>query len=82
MPNKTAIREMMDIVEMDYNNGVEISMRVFHGMLKTALEKEKEQIKIAYMDAACSIYGLEVCPVDEQDAAECYYSEQFPQPVN
>jgi hypothetical protein len=45
---KTAIQELIDIVEMDYNNGVEISMRVFHGMLTKALEKEKQQIIDAY----------------------------------
>ena len=47
---KTAIQELIDIVEMDYNNGVEISMRVFYGMLIKALFKEKQQIIDAYDD--------------------------------
>lgn len=48
MENKTAIIELMEIVDMDYNNGVEISMKVFYGMLKKALEAEKRQIIEAY----------------------------------
>jgi len=48
MENKTAIQEIMDIVAMDYDSGVEISMKVFYGMLKNALEKEKVQIKLAF----------------------------------
>lgn len=77
MENKTAIQELLEIVEMDFNNGVEISMKVFHGMLKQALEKEREQIELAYVEAVCSIYELEVCPIDEQDAAKCYYEAQY-----
>jgi hypothetical protein len=33
---KTAIQELIDIVEIDYNNGVEISMQVFQKMLLKA----------------------------------------------
>jgi len=50
---KTAIDKIIDkvnfqieTVEMDFNNGVEISMRVFNKMLKeikTQCEKEKEK---------------------------------------
>jgi hypothetical protein len=38
---QTAIQEMISIVEMDFENGVEISMKVFHKMLLKAKEKEK-----------------------------------------
>ena len=48
MDNKTAIQELMEIVEMDANNGVEISMRVFYKMLQDALPKERQQIEQAY----------------------------------
>jgi hypothetical protein len=44
---QTAVQEMINIVQMDMNNGVEISMHVFMGMLEKAREKEKQQ-KIAY----------------------------------
>lgn len=40
----TAVQELIEIVEMDYNNGVEISMKVFHKMLTKALVKEKQQM--------------------------------------
>lgn len=45
---KTAIQEMVDIVEMDYQNGVEISMSVFHGMLLKGLFKERQQLIDAF----------------------------------
>ena len=77
MENKTAVQELLDIVEMDGNNEVEISMKVFHGMLKKALEKERKQIEDAYMAAVCDIYELEVCPPDEQDAANSFYAETY-----
>lgn len=44
---------------------------------KLRLEKEKEQIKDAYMAAICNVYELEVCPADEQDAAEEFYNENY-----
>ena len=44
----TAMQELIEIVEMDANNHVEISMRVFHKMLLDGLEKEKQQIIDAY----------------------------------
>lgn len=49
MDNKTAITELMEIVEMDANNGVEISMRVFYKMLQDALPKERQQIEEAFV---------------------------------
>ena len=39
---KTPIQEMIDIVRMDMNNGVEISMGVFMSMLNEAKEKENK----------------------------------------
>ena len=41
---KTAIQEVMDIIEMEHNNGVEISQKVLWKMLLDAKEKEKQQI--------------------------------------
>ncbi len=41
---QTPIQEMLSVVEMDFNNGIEISMKVFSSMLKKALQKEKEQL--------------------------------------
>lgn len=49
MDNKTAIQELMEIVEMDANNGVEISMGVFYKMLQDALPKERQQIEEAFV---------------------------------
>jgi hypothetical protein len=40
---KTVVQQVIDIVQMDFNNHVEISMSVFLGMLKTAKETEKQQ---------------------------------------
>ena len=40
---KTAVKEMLDIVQMDFNNGVEISTGVVLSMLKKALGKETKQ---------------------------------------
>ena len=45
---KTVIQELMDIIEMDHNNGVEISQKVIWKMLLKAKEKEKQQIIEAY----------------------------------
>jgi hypothetical protein len=39
---QTAIQEMINIVQMDMNNGVEISMSVFMGMLKKAKDIEEQ----------------------------------------
>lgn len=77
MENKTAVQELLNIVEMDFNNGVEISMKMFYKMLKKSIVKERKQIESAYMQSVCSIYELEVCPIDEQDAASCYYEETY-----
>lgn len=70
---KTAIQELMDIVEMDYMNGVEISMKVFNNMLKEALVKEKAQIVEAYQK------GTDVGINDGGEDAENYYTETFTQ---
>ena len=45
---KTAIKKIMDIIEMEHNNGIEISQKVLWKMLSEALEKEKQQIIEAY----------------------------------
>lgn len=45
---KTAIQTVMDIIEMEHNNGVEISQRVLWKMLNEAKETEKQQIIDAY----------------------------------
>ena len=44
----TAMQEIMNIVEMDYANGVEISMKVFYQMLSKGLKKERQQIQDAF----------------------------------
>lgn len=46
---KTAIQEMIDIVEMDYNNNIQTSMKVFYKMLLKGKEKEQDQIKKAWI---------------------------------
>ena len=63
---QTAIQEIINIVQMDMNNGVEISMDVFMGMLKKAKEMEKQQIKDAYQTSHISMM-----------TAEQYYNETF-----
>ena len=69
---KTAMQEVMDEIEMEHNNGVEISQKQLWKMLLKAKEKEKEQI----IDAVA--YGfndaLAVCP---DDSFEQYYNETF-----
>ncbi len=48
MPNTekqmTAIQEVMAIIEMEHNNGVEISQKVLWGMLNKALATERQQL--------------------------------------
>jgi hypothetical protein len=39
---QTAVQEMINIVQMDMNNGVEISMSVFMNMLKKAKDIEEQ----------------------------------------
>lgn len=79
---KTAIQEMVDIVEMDFGNGVEISMRVFHGMLLKALFKERQQLSDAYNqgyrdgeDAEETTKSL--VDVSQWADAELYYNKTF-----
>ena len=65
---ETAIQEMINIVQMDMNNGVEISMDVFMGMLKKANEKEMQQI----IDA----HGIKTKSIN-QDQAEIITGRQY-----
>ena len=67
---KTAIQQIIDIVEMDKSNGVEISMGVFLKMLKDGLKTEREQIWESF-DAG-SKRGGEI-PFN----AEQYYDQEF-----
>jgi hypothetical protein len=71
MEKQTAVQEMINIVQMDMNNGVEISMSVFMGMLKKAKEMEKQQIIDAWND------GLFGSLRKGEDNAEQYYNETF-----
>ena len=69
----------MEIVEMDYNNGVVISMKVFYKILKEIkdeseklLELEKQQIIDAWQD------GNETEPLEVSDlTAEEYFNDKF-----
>lgn len=70
---KTAIQELIDIVQMDFNNGVEITMRAFNSMLKKKLKKEKQQI----IDAVKA--GRDDCHDDFSREPEEYYSQTFEQ---
>lgn len=54
----TAVQELIEIVEMDYNNGVEISMKVFHKMLTKALVIEKQQITEAFTSGQANIADI------------------------
>jgi len=76
---KTAIQELLEIVEMEYNNGVEISMKAFYGMLKGALEKEKQQIIEAYCRAEdkSEFFEYEHRYGREYLTAEPYYDETY-----
>lgn len=77
---KTAIQEIIDLVEIDHNN--EISMRVFYKMLSKGLKKEKEQIKNAFnqgyrdgeMDSMSMSNDEDVSCFDN---AENYFKENF-----
>lgn len=55
---KTAIQKVMDIIEMEHNNGVEISQRVLWKMLKEAKAEEKE-----HLIEAC-YYGSQMLPYE------------------
>lgn len=70
--SKTAIQELIDIVEIDYNNGVEISMKVFYKMLTEAKETEKQQIKEAYRRGFVDGYVGK-----EKNDPEQYYKENY-----
>ncbi len=67
----------MDIVQMDYNNGVQMSMSVFYGILKKILiqveqakEMEKEQIIDAWNNGFREFY-------DGSSTPEEYYNKTF-----
>ena len=77
MDNKTAIQELMDIVEMDANNGVEISMRVFYKMLQDALPKERQQIEEAYMDSTLQFDNAS--PIINPKTPSEYYNQTYTQ---
>ena len=82
MATKTAIEEIMDIVEMDAQNCVEISMRVFHKMLSEGLKKEKQQIKDAfnqgYRDAELDAESYKSSgDVSDYSNADNYYSQTY-----
>lgn len=81
---KTVIQEMADIVEMDFNNGVEISMKVFHGMLLKAILKERKQMidfHIEVMKVGLIIEGdtkwVEGYRPKIANQAEKYYNKTF-----
>ena len=67
----TAITELMEVVEIDFNNGVNISMGFFYGMLKKALAKEREQIEQAFEEGYLTGYS------GESNDGKDYYTETF-----
>jgi hypothetical protein len=83
MENKqqTAVQEMIDVVQMEMNNGVEISMRVFMGMLKKAKEMEKQQIIDAWTEATAPDHevGLSDAPyiISQVQKAEQYINKTY-----
>lgn len=83
MDNKTAMQELMEIVEMDANNGVEISMRVFYKMLQDALPKERQQIEQAYnkgyTDAELEWTGSTQEDISQYSDAKIYYNQTYTQ---
>ncbi len=73
---KTAVQDVLDIIEMEHNNGVEISQRVLYKMLLEAKEKEKQQIIDAFVLSRTS----DGCNWDKNDATETangYYNETY-----
>lgn len=80
---KTAVKEVLDIVQMDYNNGVEISRAIVLKMLEKALEKEKKQIVKVFVDITKNtLDGLNVPYsfkdiIDFTEIAKDYYDEEF-----
>jgi len=66
---QTAVQQLINIVEMDYNNHVEISIKVFLKMLYNSKEMEKQQIIDAYNEGhVANKYKAD---------AEQYYNETF-----
>ena len=66
---QTAIQQLIGIVEMDYNNGVEISMKVFLKMLNDSKEMEKQQIIDAFEKAGLDGWNT--------TSAEYYYNDTY-----
>jgi len=67
---QTAVQQLIDIVEMDYRNGVEISMKIFLKMLNDSKEMEKKQI----IDACVNFGNLNGVGIED---FEQYYNETF-----
>ncbi len=72
---KTAIQQVMDEIEMEHNNGVEISQRALWKMLLEAKEKEKQQI----IDAGNGGALIWIAKTNKlgQSTGEQYYNETF-----
>ena len=68
---KTAIQEVMDEIEMEHNNGVEISQKQLWKMLLKAKKKEEEQITTAYKE------GWKNPAKFRQNGSEYYYKNLF-----
>lgn len=74
---KTAIQGVMDIIEMEHNNGVEIYQRVLWKMLNEAKKEEKQKIIDAYNSGWQ--YGFLANSSDLQPTknSETYFSETY-----
>ena len=68
---KTAIQEVLDEIEIEHNNGVEISQKQLFKMLLKAKEKEKQQI----IDANNAGWRANRKKIDQN--ANDYYNETF-----
>jgi len=69
---KSAVTEVMDIIEMEHNNGVEISQKVLWKMLLEAKEKEKRHIIKAFDNGV-----IEGAWGSKFKNAEQYYKETY-----
>lgn len=78
---KTPIQELMDEVEMDFNNRVEYSARMFYNTLKRKLKDEKKFIEgiednVPYWNAAedkPEFDGMYLCAVREVEPCNATY---------
>lgn len=66
---KTAIQVILDEIEMEHNNGVEISQKQLWKMLFKAKSTEKQQIIDAYNSSSWEI--------DKDIEGHHYYDEKF-----